>query len=528
MANKKIHLVVALAGIVIAGGGAWWYQNQGPGAASQAAAGAGQSGAGGTSPGGTGAPGGGSSGAPGVAGGGGFGAGGGGSAPGGGKGEGAKGPGGGGGPAPVEVAQVEAARLEDDTQAVGTLRARQGVILRPEFSGRIRALQFTDGQRVRKGQLLVQLDDTLQQAQLKQAEASAAIARTNLQRSRELASQNFVSQSAVDQNGAALEVAQAQVALAQAQVARMKILAPFDGIAGIRSVNVGDYVKDGADLVSIEDLSALWVDFRLPERFLSRLKTGQAVDLTLDAMPGKRYPARIDAIDAQLDANGRSILVRGRLVNSDGTLRGGMFARVRAVFDVRESALVIPEEALVPLGERQVVFKVIDGESGGKVAQRSPVRIGMRVPGKVEVVEGLQPGDTVVVAGQTRLMRGENVPVRVVDLNRVGGGRPGGGRPGGAGPGGPPGGSAGSVAPAPGAGVGSGGAGAPGAAPAGAWQKGDRANPGEGGDRGAWAGKGDGVPRGDGTGKGEWAGRKGERPAGAADPGGKAAPGPRP
>ncbi len=402
MAGKKIHLAVAVIGLALISGGAWWYQNK-------------------VVPGGTASPGGtdpaarpgaavpGDKGGPAGAGG-------------------SRGP---GGPPAVEVAKVEVARLEDDSQAVGSLRARQGVVLKPEVSGRIQTLSFGDGQRIQKGQLMVQLDDTLQQAQLKQAEASAAIARTNLQRSRELAAQNFVSQSAVDQNAAALEVAQAQVALAQAQLSRMKILAPFDGISGIRSVSVGDYVKDGADLVVIEDVSSLWVDFRLPERYLSRLKAGQAVEVVLDAIPERKFKAQVEAIDAQLDANGRSVLVRARMSNGDGRLRGGMFARVRAVFDVRDKALIVPEEALVPLGNRQVVFKVVDGPSGGKVAQRADVKIGMRVPGKVEILDGLAAGESVVVAGQARLMRGENLAVRVVDLNRPRGpGGPGGGRPG--------------------------------------------------------------------------------------------------
>lgn len=510
MAGRKIHLVVALVGVAVAGGGAWWYQNQGPGASVQAAGMAGGS-PGAASP--AAGPAGPGAAAPGA---GGPGAGGGGGP----KGDGAKGGGGGGGgPAPVEVARVEPTRLADDTQAVGTLRARQGVILRPEVSGRIRTLQFADGQRVRKGQLLVQLDDTLQQAQLKQAEASAAIARTNLQRSRELAAQNFVSQSAVDQNAAALEVAQAQVALAQAQIGRMKVFAPFDGVSGIRSVNVGDYVKDGADVVMIEDLSALWVDFRLPERFLARLSPGQAIELTIDALPGRKFQARVDAIDAQLDANGRSILVRGRMANTDGSLRGGMFARVRAVFEVREAALVVPEEALVPVGDRHLVFKVVDapGDGGGKVAQRSPVRIGMRVPGKVEILEGVEAGDTVVVAGQARLMRGESVPVRIVDLNRPGGGRPGGGA------GGPPG-SGG-----PGAASGKGDAGqggAPGAAGSGSGSGPSGSAAAEGKPARAASGSAPGA----GWSKGE---SKGERPAqttsaGPAPGGGGGAAGPRP
>lgn len=326
----------------------------------------------------------------------------------------------GGGAVPVEVGKVERMRLEDDTQAVGTLRSNQGVMLRPEVSGRIVKLGFADGQRVQRGQLLVQLDDTLQQAQLRQAEAQAGIAQTNLQRSRDLVAQGFVSQSVVDQNAAALDVAQAQVALVRAQLGRMKIVAPFDGVSGIRMVNVGDYVKDGADLVNIEDISSLWVDFRLPERFLTRLRPGQDVQITLDALPGRTLQAQVGALDALIDANGRSVLVRARLANPDGVLRSGMFARARVVFAVREAALMVPEEALVPMGDKQFIVKVVAGEGGAKVSQRIEARIGQRVQGKVELLDGVADGDLVVLAGQARLMRGDALPVRVVDINRAG------------------------------------------------------------------------------------------------------------
>ena len=333
------------------------------------------------------------------------------------------------GPVPVEVGRVEAMRLEDDTQAVGTVRSRQGVMLRPEVSGRIAKLSFSDGQRVRRSQLLVQLDDSLQRAQLQQAEAQASIARTNLQRNQDLLAQNFISKSAVDQSGSNLEVAEAQVALAKAQLARMQIVAPFDGVVGLRMVNVGDYVKDGADLVNIEDLSSVWVDFRLPERFIARLKPGQGVQVTLDALPGRKYTGRIEALDSQLDANGRSVLVRAKLANAGGELRAGMYARSRVVFDVRENALVVPEEALVPLGDKQYIFKVVD-EDGKKLARRVEARIGQRVPGKVEVLEGMKLGDVVIIAGQSRLGAGASVPVRVVDLTRPAGDRNGAPKPG--------------------------------------------------------------------------------------------------
>jgi membrane fusion protein (multidrug efflux system) len=374
---------VAVIGIALAGGAAWWYQNRAAMPAAQASASgaladrassaAGSKGTGGVPR---------------------------------------------GGPVTVEVGKVETIDIEDDAQAVGSLRSRQGVMMKPEVSGRISRLGFTDGQRVRKGQVLVQLDDTLQDAQLKQAEAQASIARTNLQRNRELQAENFVSPSAVDQTAAALEVAQAQVALAKAQSERMRILAPFDGVAGIRSVDVGDYVGAGADLVNIEDNTTMWVDFRLPERYVARLKRGQSVEARLDALPTKAFKGQIEAVDSLLDADGRSLLIRARVPNDSGELRAGMFARARVVFDVRKNAKVVPEEALVPQGGKQYLVKVVDGPNGGKVSQRLEARIGMRLPGKVEILEGLSAGDLVVRAGQTSLLRAEPVSVRVVDVDQ--------------------------------------------------------------------------------------------------------------
>jgi len=373
MTFRRIHTVVAVVGIALAGAAAWWYQNKPQAPAAEANAAVPERGAS----------------APGPA----------------------------GGPASVEVGKVEAVTLADDAQAVGSVRARQGVMLRPEVSGRIARIGFTDGQRVKRGQLLVQLDDTLQQAQLKQAQAQASIARTNLQRSRELVGQGFISQSAVDQNAAALEVAQAQVALAQAQAQRMRILAPFDAIAGIRSVDVGDYLKDGADIVQLEDIASVWVDFRLPERFSARVKTGQPVEVSLDAMPGRAFSGRVDALDSLIEANGRSLLIRARLDNPGGELKSGLFARTRIVFAQRQNAIVVPEEALVPQGGKQFIVKVIDGP-GGKVTQRLEAKVGARLPGKAEILEGLAAGDTVVTAGQARVMRADGLPVRVVDISR--------------------------------------------------------------------------------------------------------------
>ena len=313
--------------------------------------------------------------------------------------------------------------LIDDVSALGTLKSRQSVMLRPEVSGRIAKLGFVNGQRVQKGQLLVQLDDSLQQAQVQQAQAQASIARTNLQRSRELLAQSFVSQSVVDQNVSALQVAEAQTSLALAQLARMKVFAPFDATAGIGEVDVGSYVKDGADIVKLEDMSALLVQFSLPERYISRLKLGQGVEVALDALPDKKFKGSITALDAQVDPNGRALLVNARVDNAGALLKPGMFARPRVVFATRQNAVVVPEEALVPLGSKQFIFKVVDGTgdkgAGQKISQRLEAQIGLRLPGKVEILSGLKAGDVVVTAGHGRLLRGDALPLRVIDLSRA-------------------------------------------------------------------------------------------------------------
>ncbi len=406
MASKALYTVVAVVGIAAASGAAWWYQNKPSRPADGAVA--------------AGAP------APRGA---------------------ASGPGGGAGRPPgVEVARVETMRLTDDAQAVGSLRSRQGVIVRPEVSGRITQLNFRDGDRVRKGQLLVQLDDQLPLAQVQQAQAELSIAQANHKRNQELVAQNFISQRSVDESAANLQVAQAKLSLAQATAARLRIVAPFDGITGIRTVNVGDYLKDGADIVNIEDIAAIFVDFRLPERFQTKVQRGQRAVVDIDALPGRRFTAVVQAIDPLVDANGRSVGIRGCIDNRALQLRPGMFARVTAVFGERENARVIPEEAIVPQGGRQTVIKLVDGPDGDtKIAQRVEVKIGIRRPGRVEITDGLQPGDMVVTAGQQRVQR-DGMPVRVIDMARPAGGpRQGqGGAPGG--PGGP-----GSAPAAPGA-----------------------------------------------------------------------------
>jgi membrane fusion protein (multidrug efflux system) len=378
MASKAIYTVIAVVGIAAASGVAWWYQNKPSKPATEEVA---------STPAAS-----------------------------------ASQPGGAAGPArppSVEVARVETIRITDEAQAVGSLRSRQSVVLKPEVSGRVTRLNFRDGEKVRRGQLLVQLDDQLPLAQLQQAQAELSIAQANHKRNQELVAQNFISKRSVDESAANLQVAQAKLSLARATAARLRITAPFDGIAGIRNVNVGDYLKDGAEIVNIEDIDAILVDFRLPERFQTKAQRGQTALVEIDALPGRKYEAVVQAIDPLVDANGRSIGIRGCIDNRNMELRPGMFARITAVFGQRDSARVIPEEAIVPQGGRQFVIRLVDGpDQDTKIAQRVEVKVGIRQPGRVEVIEGLQPGDVVVTAGQQRIQK-DGMPVRVVELNRA-------------------------------------------------------------------------------------------------------------
>lgn len=323
-------------------------------------------------------------------------------------------------PVAVELARVKSEGAMETAQAVGSLRAAQTTLLRPEVAGRITQLPVRDGQRVARGQLLVQLDDAVQRAQLQQAQAQAATASSNLTRAQELQTQGFVSPSAVEQADSAVKVAQAQVALAQAQLARLQVRAPFAGSLGIRLVSLGDYVKEGADLVALEDNAKLWADFRVPEQLAGRLRIGQAVQLSVDALAGQSLPGVVEAVDAQADANGRALLVRARLTQTVPGLRSGLFVRVALELGRREAATWVPEEAIVPQGGKTFVYKVSEG-----MAEKLAVKTGARKPGWVELLGGVKAGDQVVAAGQQRL-RGDKVAVKGVDVDQVGVAKPSG------------------------------------------------------------------------------------------------------
>ncbi len=306
----------------------------------------------------------------------------------------------------VEAEKVLLAGFQDDVAAVGSLKSNESVTMRPEIAGRIAAIHLREGATATKGAVLVALDASTQSAELQQAEANRALAQANFKRNEELFQKKFISERARDESAATLKVQDAAVALAQAKYQKTQIRAPFTGVVGIRNVSAGDYVKEGQELINIEDLSSLKVDFRLPENLFSRLKIGQSIEVTTDAMADQTFKGVVDAIDPMLDASGRAISLRARLPNTDLKLRPGMFVRVRLAFASERRGLAVPEEALVPAGADNYVFKVTDG----KVA-RVKVNLGQRRQGTVEIVGGLKEGDTVVTAGQLKLHDGTAVKV---------------------------------------------------------------------------------------------------------------------
>jgi membrane fusion protein, multidrug efflux system len=306
----------------------------------------------------------------------------------------------------VEAIKVATAPIPQVITTVGSLRSDESITLRPESAGRISAITFQEGQRVAKGVPLVTLDPAIPRAELEQAKANYVLAKQKFDRAVDLAKRNFISGQAKDEAENNVKVAEASVQLAEAKLAKTDIRAPFSGIIGLRSVSVGDYVKEGADLVNLEAIDPLKVDFRVPETYLRQVQIGQPLQITLDAMPGKTYAGKVTAVNPLIDAAGRSIIIRAQVGNQDTTLRPGMFARVVLITRAERDAVVVPEEALVPQGTEKFVFRVNDG----KVTQVK-VETGQRRDGKVEIVKGVNKDDIIVTAGQLKLRDGTSVRV---------------------------------------------------------------------------------------------------------------------
>jgi membrane fusion protein (multidrug efflux system) len=307
----------------------------------------------------------------------------------------------------VEWAPVDVKTVVVDLQAVGSLGPDEAVTVAPEIAGRIERIGFREGQKVAAGDVLVTLDTTILRAELDKIRADLRLARANHERSVTLAREGMAALRARDETLAALQTAEADLALAEARLEKATIRAPLSGVVGLRTVSVGAYVTPGQALVELADIDPIKLDFRVPELVLSELRTGQAVRVTVDALPGKFFEGTVYAIDPIVEIDGRAIRLRARIPNPKGELSPGLFARVDLVVERRENAIVVPESAVFASGQKRFVYKVVADR-----AVLTEVSIGKREPGQVEIMAGLVPGDSVVTAGQERLRDG--VPVERV------------------------------------------------------------------------------------------------------------------
>ena len=314
---------------------------------------------------------------------------------------------------PVEAAKVETGPMSERIAAVGSLRSDEAVIVRSEVAGRVVGIGFEEGRAVEKGALLLKLDDSLNRAEVADAEARLELAKRNFSRTEELFGNQVATARSRDEARSSLDVGTATLELAKVRLEKTRLVAPFAGIVGLRLVSVGDYITVGQDLFNLEDIDPIKADFRVSERYLSAVRPGQAIEIGVDAYPGRVFKGEVFAIDPRIDAAGRSVVIRARISNQEKLLRPGLFARVTLILELKPDALTIPEQALMPRGEDQFVYRVIDGK-----VKQTKVTIGTRRDGRVEIIEGLGKDDVVVTAGHQKIRDGG--AVRVLDEARSG------------------------------------------------------------------------------------------------------------
>ena len=306
-------------------------------------------------------------------------------------------------PAAVTLAVVRSERVSQKLEALGNARANESVDISTKISNIVTAVRFRDGERVKRGQVLVQLDDAQTRADVAAAQATLAESESQYNRSRELMNTQALSKSSFDQLEGTVKANRARLAAASARLEDTVIRAPFSGRVGLRRVSVGTLISPGDVITTLDDTSVIKLDFSVPENFLASLREGLTIRATAPAFPGRNFAGSVGSIDSRVDMTTRSVTVRALLANEDGALKPGMFLNVTLANDERE-ALVIPEEALTPEAERQYVFVVTEG----KVSRRE-VRIGGRRPGSVEVLAGLRAGERVIVEGTQKVRDGASV-----------------------------------------------------------------------------------------------------------------------
>ncbi len=329
----------------------------------------------------------------------------------------------------VAAAEAKTETWTPTLNAIGSLRATQGVEIAPQVGGVVRAIRFESSQDIKKGALLVEIDDSTEQADLKSSQAALVNAQTTLDRQSKLVSGGNTTQASLDQATAARDQAAAAVERIKAVIAQKRIVAPFDGRLGIRRIDIGQYVSPGTPLVTLQQLDPIYVDFQAPEQYFAQLAVGQTIALTVDAFPGKAFSGKVKFLDARISTDTRNFLVRGEIENNAKTLLPGMFANVTVSAGAPRQVVTLPRTAIVYslYGDSVYVLKTPAPKPGEAQAAPAPsagqapsdlyeverrfVRIGETQGDRIEIVDGVKVGEKVVTEGQVKLFPGMRVRI---------------------------------------------------------------------------------------------------------------------
>jgi membrane fusion protein (multidrug efflux system) len=321
----------------------------------------------------------------------------------------------------VEVLPVRTGTVVEKAEAVGSIRANESIVITAKQAGNVAKIGFDEGEHVRSGQMLIELETRERSAEVDQAKndldsarAARDDARQKLERARQLRGTGAITQARLDELDQTLRGAEARVRAAESRIrmldARLddvRILAPFAGRIGLRQISVGALVQPGAPIATLDDMSKVKLEFSIAENFLGRLRVGLPVFARTTAYPGKVFEGRVSIIDTRVDPVTRSVRVNAIFDNPEDLLKPGLFTSVELALETRANALLVPEEALVPEGARQFVFAIRDGK-----AIRQEVKLGSRAQGAVEIVEGVKAGENVVVRGTSRVRHNQPVNTR--------------------------------------------------------------------------------------------------------------------
>ena len=313
-------------------------------------------------------------------------------------------------PATVAVTTVGTDHWRPELKAVGTLVAAKGTRVTTEVAGIVEEIAFESGQTVAAGDVLVRLNDDVEQAELRGLVAEQRLAEIDYRRVSRLVTDQSVSEADVDEAKARLDNTTAQVATKRALIGKKRVAAPFAGSLGIRLVDIGNYVEPGQPLVPLQALDPIYADFSVPERHLSRIHVGQEVTVRSDALPGETFGGRITAMDPGVDVATRTLTLRATLANPGGRMRPGMFVETAVKLPERRDVVTIPRAAITYAPYGDSVF-VVQESDGNLTVQRRQVKTGAVRPEDVEIVDGLAPGDRIVLAGQVKLRNGQAIQI---------------------------------------------------------------------------------------------------------------------